>query len=188
MRKFTLGLVGAAAVALSGCAYGGFGNGLGVGIGYGSPYGGYGSYGYNPYYDPYFGYGSRYAYGYSPYGYGMYGSPYGGGWYNGYYYPGSGYYIYDRDRNRRRMSEAEEAFWRQRVASTLANRIRERRGETITTEGSRITTQQVVATPRTTSRSTERANRSESRERFREALRTRIQERRAERARQRDDN
>ncbi|GAA4716424.1 hypothetical protein H9L13_06210 [Sphingomonas lutea] len=191
MRNLKLGLVAAAAVALSGCGYG-FGPGLGVGVGYNSGYGGYygnyGGYGYSPYADPYFGYGSRYSYGYGPYGYnyGGYGSPYGGGWYNGYYYPGSGYYVYDRDRTRRRLSDAELAQWRQRVSSTLADRIRERRGDTIGTQSvRRIRTDSVERAPR----STTRMSNGEGRERVRESLRQRIEQRRAERAaRQRDDN
>ena len=79
-----------AAFSLSGCAYGGYGD-LGVSAS-----------------------GTaitaatardtmiRYAGGYSPYGYSTamvrlrygYGSPYG--WYDGYYYPGTGYYVYDQ--------------------------------------------------------------------------------------------
>ena len=87
----TAALAIAAGVGLSGCAYGPYG-GLGVGVGYGNGYDGYYGNGY---------YGGGYPYGYagynSPYGYG-YGSPYYG-WNNGYYYPGTGYYVYDRYRN-----------------------------------------------------------------------------------------
>ena len=114
-RLATLILV-AAGTSLGGCAYGGLG-GLSVGTGYGSPYGyGYGSQYGSPY--GYGGYGSPYGYGGygSPYGYGGYGSPYGYGgyggyspyygWHDGYYYPGTGYYVYDRDRRRRQMTEA----------------------------------------------------------------------------------
>ena len=81
----------AASAGLSACTsfgspYGG--SGIGVSIGSGSPYG----YGY--------GYGSPYGYGYGgPYGYT---SPYFGygshpyfGWYDGFYYPGAGYWVYD---------------------------------------------------------------------------------------------
>jgi hypothetical protein len=180
MRILSIGLIGAAAVALSGCAYGGFGNGLGVGVGYNSgygysPYGSYGSYGgygYNPYYSaygsPYFGYGSRYNYGYG--GYGGY-----GGWYNGYYYPGTGYYVYDRDRNRRRISDAERAYWRQRVASGLASRIRDNRGDTVTTNtGNRthVVTQQPVRPRQVTSRETRREQARETRQERRAARRS----------------
>lgn len=66
----------AASIGLTACmspyGYGG----VGVGSGYG-----YNSYGY-----PGYGYGG--GYGYEPYW----------GWYDGYYYPGTGYYVYDRYR------------------------------------------------------------------------------------------
>ena len=109
----------AASAGLSACTnMGPYG---GVGVGVSSGYGGYGNYGYDPYYSGY-GYGSQYGYGYgSPYGYanyGGYGSGYGYdpfGWYNGYYYPGTGYWVYDRDRHRRRMTDAERAIWRERI-------------------------------------------------------------------------
>lgn len=87
-----------AGAALSGCAYGPYG-GVGVGVGYG-----------NGYYDPYYGssyYGSGY---YGGVGYGMPGY----GWYDGYYYPGSGYYVYDRYRNPYRWSDAQQRYWRWR--------------------------------------------------------------------------
>ena len=115
-----------AAASLGGCAY----NGLGMGVGYGSPYGygsygGYGSpYGYGRYagYGGYGGYGGYYNPYYSPYGYGGgYGMPYWG-WNNGYYYPGTGYYVYDRDRKRRVWTEAEKAYWEQRVQQSSASR------------------------------------------------------------------
>lgn len=115
----TAALALVAGVGLAGCAYGPYG-GVGVGVGYGSA---------NGYYDPYYnggyynggyygaGYGGRYGYGYgSPYGYG-YGMP-GYGWYDGYYYPGSGYYVYDQHRNARRWSDTQRRYWewRQRGA------------------------------------------------------------------------
>ena len=89
MRISSIGLIAAVALGLGGCAT----NGLGVGVGTGYGYGGYGDYGYG--YDRY-GYGYGYPYGYSPYGY----NPYGG-WSNGYYYPGTGGWVYDRDGRRR---------------------------------------------------------------------------------------
>jgi hypothetical protein len=112
----------AASVGLSGCAsylgpnggvsagYGNYGYGDPYGYGYGDPYGryGYGSrtgYGYG---DPYGRYGSRYGYGYgSPYGYGY--SPFG--WYGGYYYPGTGYYVYDREQRRHPWSDIQRQYW-----------------------------------------------------------------------------
>ena len=113
----------AAGVSLGGCAYGG------LGMGYGSGgYGPYGSYGYDPYYGGNgISYGIRYGnngYGYSPYGY----SPYGGygmpyyGWNNGYYYPGTGYYVYDSDRRPRVWSDAEKAYWTERLQQSLNSR------------------------------------------------------------------
>jgi hypothetical protein len=79
-RLRTAALTVGAAIGLAACTtpygYGG------VGVG-----GGYGSYGYDGY-----GYGypaGAYGYGYEPYW----------GWYDGYYYPGTGYYVYDRYRN-----------------------------------------------------------------------------------------
>jgi hypothetical protein len=98
----------AASAGLAGCTtLGPYG---GVGVGVGSGYGSYGGYGYDPYYAGY-GYGS--GYGYNPYG-----------WYNGYYYPGSGYWVYDRDKNRRPLTAAERAYWNERIKE----RMRERRG------------------------------------------------------------
>ena len=88
-----------AGIGLAGCAYGPYG---GVGVGYGSPYG---YDGYSPY-----GYGSYSPYGYSPYGYYGGGMPYYG-WYDGFYYPGTGYYVYDRDRNQYRMTDAQRKYW-----------------------------------------------------------------------------
>ena len=80
-RIRTAALTVGAAIGLAACTtpygYGG------VGVG-----GGYGSYGYD-------GYGSGYPAG--AYGYGSGYQPYWG-WYDGYYYPGSGYYVYDRYR------------------------------------------------------------------------------------------
>lgn len=53
------------------------------------------------------------------YGYGGvsmgYGSPYYGdpywGWYDDYYYPGTGYYIYDRRGTRHRWNDRQRAYW-----------------------------------------------------------------------------
>ena len=97
--------------SLAGCAYGPYG-GVGVGVGYGSG---------NGYYDPYYNgryYNSGYygaGYGGYPYGYGGYGygSPYYG-WNNGFYYPGTGYYVYDRDRRPHRWTDAQRRYWERR--------------------------------------------------------------------------
>jgi hypothetical protein len=97
----------AAGLTLGGCAsyyggYGGYGNGgyggLSVGIGTGGGY-----------YDPY-------------YGGGYYGSYYGGspywGWNDGYYYPGTGYYVYDSYRRPHMWSDSQRSYWTQRRAVT----------------------------------------------------------------------
>ena len=168
-----------AAAGLSGCGYNGLYSGVSVGTGYG-----YNSaYGYGPYgaYDPYYGYaGSRY--GYNPYGYGY--SPYGG-WYNGYYYPGSGYYVYDRDHRRREMTPQERLYWRQRVASVLADKIRDNRGTTSATQTTRVETRSPVTT-REAVRSQSRATTSSSQAR-RESIRSRVETRRAAREERRSD-
>lgn len=62
-------------------------------------------------YDPYGGYGD--PYGYDGYGYGSYGG-YGSsyfGWYNNFYYPGTGVYVYDRDRRRYRWNGTQQRYW-----------------------------------------------------------------------------
>jgi hypothetical protein len=43
-------------------------------------------------------------------GYGYSGSPYYG-WYDDYYYPGTGYYVYDRGGARHRWSDGHRAYW-----------------------------------------------------------------------------
>lgn len=122
-------------LVLGGCAYGydPYGSGLGVGIGYNSGYGGYGSYGYGY---PYGGYGYGYGYPYGGYGnyigYGYGGYPYG--WYNGYYYPGTGYYVYDRNRHKRRITDAERQYWREKF-----DRYRSR-----STSGTAVTTSSIA--------------------------------------------
>ena len=122
-----LALAAIAAVGLSGCAtfdpY--YGASVGVGSGY---YGG--GYGYNGGYAPYGAYGSYGGYG-SPYG--SYGSPYGG-WNGGYYYPGTGAYVYDQQRRRYPISTAQRRYWeQQRIARSLVRerhqQIRRSRGQ-----------------------------------------------------------
>ncbi len=140
MRARLVTLILAAGVSLGGCAYGGGFGGLSVGTSYGSPYGygdGYGSpYGYGSQYGSpygYAGYGSPYGYGggygggygydpfnrYNPYyRSGYYGSPFG--WYDGFYYPGTGHYVYDRERKRRPLTEQLRKIWMQRAAEAAA--------------------------------------------------------------------
>lgn len=53
----------------------------------------------------------RHGYGYSRVGVGVgYNSPYYG-WYDGFYYPGSGYYIYDRGGSRHRWRDSDRRHW-----------------------------------------------------------------------------
>jgi hypothetical protein len=121
MRIPFISLAAASALALSGCAYGDLGMGLGYGdYGYGSPYYGYG------YGSPYYGYG------YSPYsGYGYRSGYYGGfgyspfGWYDNYYYPGTGIYVYDTYRRPTVWSSRQRSYWtsRQRVATTSGTKV-----------------------------------------------------------------
>lgn len=93
-HRFLAAIGLASAIALGGCAYDdGYGySGVNVGAGY---YGGGG------YYDPYYG----------PAGYssGLY-----NGWYDGFYYPGRGYYVYDRGGRRQRWSDAQRRYWEAR--------------------------------------------------------------------------
>jgi hypothetical protein len=125
-----LAILVAGAAALGGCAYGYGGYGSPYG-GYGSPYGGlsvgvssgYGGYGYGGY----GGYGYNNCY--SPYApYGGYGSYYGGcnvgydpfwGWNSGYYYPGTGNYVYDRYRRPHVWSDAQKRYWSERRERAL---------------------------------------------------------------------
>jgi hypothetical protein len=131
MRLPYISLAAAGALALGGCAYGDLGLGMGYGspyygssYGYGSPYYGYG-YG-SPYYGGY-GYGSSYygGLGYGSY-YGGFGSPYFG-WYDNYYYPGSGYYVYDTYRRPHVMTTTQRQYWASRSptlrTSTTTTRV-----------------------------------------------------------------
>ena len=110
-----------AAVGLSACAtpygYGPYG-GVSVGVG-------------NGYYGSSYGYGSNYGYGYgypAGYGYSRYGyAPYWG-WHNNYYYPGTGYYVYDSYRRPHRWTDAQRRYWsdrrqRARTSSTASQPV-----------------------------------------------------------------
>ena len=121
----------AATAGLSACAnIGPYG---GVSVGYGSPYGSYGSYG-----DPYgYGYGS--GYGYLP-------ASHYYGWYNGYYYPGTGYYVYDPFGNRFRWDPYRD-YWEARrpkddsLRDVVANWSEFRRRRNGTTGTTAVTSQ-----------------------------------------------
>ena len=108
-RLPAIALALAATLGLSACYEDGYGyGGLSVGYGdgyYGSPY--YGGYGYNsPYY----------------------------GWYDGFYYPGTGYYVYDRHGSRHRWNDHHRRHWQDRSHNWHGDRrsnwdgMRDRRG------------------------------------------------------------
>jgi len=114
MRVPRLGVAALALVSgisLGGCAYDGYGpyggygggygsySGVSFGVGYG---GGYGDYGYG---DPYYGAG---------YG-GYYGSPFG--WYDDFYYPGTGIYVYDSYRRPHSWNDRQRRYWTERSGS-----------------------------------------------------------------------
>lgn len=87
-------MIAAAGLGLAGCTDG-YGY-SGVALGY-SNYGGYAGY-----YDDYYGgYGRGYA---------NWGNPYWG-WYGDYYYPGTGYYVYDAWRRPHRWNDGQRAYW-----------------------------------------------------------------------------
>jgi len=60
----------------------------------------------------YDGYG--YGGGYYGSGYGMADAPYYG-WYNDYYYPGTGYYVYDRDGRHHAWDRDQRRYWQSRA-------------------------------------------------------------------------
>jgi hypothetical protein len=91
------------ALLLGGCAYD-------DGYGYGGVNVGTGYYGGGSYYDDGYGYGNGWGggYGYQPSNF--------GGWYSDYYYPGSGYYVYDRGGKRYRWNDGQRRYWEGRRA------------------------------------------------------------------------
>lgn len=100
-------MLGGILTALSACSYG-------VGTGYSSGYYSDG-YGYNSgsSCDPYSPFDDYYACD-SGYGFGNIG--FGGGWYDNFYYPGSGYYIFDRGGRRYQMQNTHRRYWAHRRA------------------------------------------------------------------------
>lgn len=88
-----------AGMALSGCVYD-------VGLGYASD--GY----YSDYdCDPYGGYDSYYD---CDYGYGFSNIGYGGGWYDSFWYPGYGFYLFDSYGRRHPMRDHHRRYWGER--------------------------------------------------------------------------
>ncbi|GLI97230.1 peptidase [Sphingobium sp. BS19] len=92
-RSIFIGL--ASLLALGGCAYDdGYGyGGMSVGTGYAGDY-----------------------YGPASYGPGGYGNAGYGGWYNDFYYPGTGYYVFDRGGRRHRWNDGQRSYWEGRRA------------------------------------------------------------------------
>ncbi len=92
-----LAALGAATWGLSGCYYD-----AGLGLGYYDD-------GYSYYdCDPYGGFDSYYD---CDYRNGFYNIGYGGGWYQDYYYPGHGFYIFDRGGRRYQMYDNHRRYW-----------------------------------------------------------------------------
>ncbi len=89
----------AAGTALSGCVYD-------VGLGYASD-GYYDDYGC----DPYGGYDSYYDCDYRS---GFYNIGFGGGWYDSYWYPGYGYFLFDNYGRRHQMRDHHRRYWGER--------------------------------------------------------------------------
>lgn len=105
-----LGLLTGLAAGLGGCTDG-YGY-SGVNVGYGTA----------GYYDPY-----DAGYGYAGYGGGYgagFGSPYYG-WYNDFYYPGTGVYVYDRNQRRHRWNDGQRRYWEGRRGGYRNDQIRD---------------------------------------------------------------
>jgi hypothetical protein len=101
VKALRMTALAALGMSVSACNYDG-----GVGIGYASG-GGYSGYQCDPYspFDNY--YDCDYGYGFSNIGY-------GGGWYNGFYYPGYGTYLFDNYGQRYGMQNDYRRYWAQR--------------------------------------------------------------------------
>jgi hypothetical protein len=98
-KKLSLRLAAltAATIGLSGCVYD-------VGLGYASD-----DYGYNDYNcDPYSPFDSYYDCDNS---YGFYNIGFGGGWYDSFWYPGHGYYVFDNYGRRFNMRDNHRRYW-----------------------------------------------------------------------------
>lgn len=96
--------LGAATMGLSACYYD-----PGVGLGYYDDGYDYGGYGYDRYdCDPYSPFDRYYDCDYRG---GFYNIGYGGGWYQDYWYPGYGFYIFDRGGRRYKMYDNHRRYW-----------------------------------------------------------------------------
>lgn len=95
------------AASLTACAYGDYGGYGGVSVGVGSGYAG----GYSPYCDGFSAWDSWYGCD-AGYGFGQIG--YGGGYWDNFYYPGYGSYLFDRPGGRRfAMQDRHRRYWAQ---------------------------------------------------------------------------
>jgi hypothetical protein len=168
MYAFRLKAAALAVVATAGLSacmsplgYGGVS--VGAGNGYYDPY--YNGYGYGGGYPAYgYGYPAGYGYGYQPYY----------GWYDNFYYPGTGYYVYDRYRNPYPWNDDQRRYWEGRrdhaMSSKDFRRMMEAQkqnwdgfsaGPTATTQQVRSTDRQRVRSDRVrTDRSTARTDRA----------------------------
>ncbi len=101
-----------ALLSLGGCMYGGSGY-------YGDGYVNNSGYGCDPYapFDDY--YACDYGYGFANIGY-------GGGWYDQYYYPGYGIYIFDRGGRRHAMRDHHRRHWARQRAEYGGHHARDR--------------------------------------------------------------
>lgn len=102
-RLALIGLAAGVGLGTAGCTEG-YGY-TGLDVGYGAPGYGYG--------DGYYGAG------YDGYGYGY---PSGFGWYNDFYYPGSGIYVYDQYRRPYRWNDSQRRYWEGRRGSYRGDR------------------------------------------------------------------
>jgi hypothetical protein len=101
-RALAIGAAAAAALTLGGCYNDGYGyGGVSAGIGSGGYYGG----GYDPYYGGGFGYPAY-------------------GWFDNFYYPGNGYYVYDRGGRRFPMRDRDRQHWHSRGGDRQAGNWR----------------------------------------------------------------
>src|SRR4030095_8828207 len=114
LRRGALALTAIVGLAACTTPFGYSGVSVGLGNGYGPYYSNYG-YGYGAGYP---GYGFGYGAGYPGYGYGYGFDPYWG-WNDGFYYPGTGYYVYDVYRQPHRWTDAQRVYWTQRQQSAL---------------------------------------------------------------------
>ena len=122
MKKILLKIaaLAAAGIGVSGCTYD-------MGLGYASD-GYYGDGYYNDDYncDPYGGYDRYYN---CDYGNGFYNIGFGGGWYDNYWYPGHGFFLFDNFGRRHSMRDNHRRYWGEKRHSWYReNRGRDRDG------------------------------------------------------------